>query len=79
MLIKIAAMVAHEFMKQYRALEEKDHPDESVLSFSSGIAPMTEPPEELPATLPPTIVGFNNLTAPELRGIRCLMQELQLR
>lgn len=79
MIIKIVAMIAHEIVKEYRKLNEEDRPDESVLSFSSAVAPAIDPPEEVPTTLPPTIIGFNNLTAPELREIRCLMRELNLR
>lgn len=40
MLIKIIAMILHEIVKEYQKLQpEKEHPDESVLSFSTALSP----------------------------------------
>jgi hypothetical protein len=40
MILRILAMIAHEFMAEYHKLDkEPDHPDESVLSFSSALSP----------------------------------------
>ena len=60
MLIRILAMIAHAFIEEYQKLEEKpEHPDESVLSFSSAL----NPAQTCDAFSEGPAIGFNKRTA----------------
>jgi hypothetical protein len=39
MIAKIIAVIINEIVEEYRKLQPENHPDESVLSFSSTINP----------------------------------------
>lgn len=58
MIIKIIAMILHEIVKEYQKLQpEKDHPDESVLSFSSSVVGNERTVDDLDVKVPVTHDG----------------------